>query len=445
MKRAVILSLLMALPAAAQQQPFPPFEVDQLKVDRAIENGVKHLKSNNSAHLKTFEHANGKLMRTCELVLYTYVHAGVPENDPAFKELWDDMFGRDFERTYLVSLQAMILEDIQRVKYQKRIAQCAQFILDNQFANGRWSYGDPSIYTEDVDIPTTTQRRRVASRGGRRGRPKKPDFSKLPPPGVRVKPPVVRTVKITQKRTGRSGGGDNSNTQYAALGLRACHDSGIILPKDLIKKAADWWRSCQKDENEAKEELLQEGGVVGALKVGQKIQNGVDRKGRATFATYASKRAKPGGWCYGKHEHKAYGSMSAGAIGSLAIYDYILDDDGGQKQSWKNDKDVHQGLVWIAKNFSVTYNPGPYEHANFAVNSQSQYYYYLYALERAGMLYGTEVMGDHKWYPEGAKVLIENQKASGAWGGTAQTCFAILFLKRATAPLSVATHSAGSK
>ena len=79
-----------------------------------------------------------------------------------------------------------------------------------------------------------------------------------------------------------------------------------------------------------------------------------------------------------------------------------------------------------------------------AENSKNQYLYYMYALERAGMLYGTEMMGTHKWYPEGAKVLIETQGADGT-GATARsdTCFAILFLKRATRALGVATHSAG--
>jgi hypothetical protein len=131
--------------------------------------------------------------------------------------------------------------------------------------------------------------------------------------------------------------------------------------------------------------------------------------------------------------------MTAGATGSLCILDYIKDNDEGKKRSWKNDKDVHEGLVWLAKNFSVTYNPGKYEHGG-AENGKDQYYYFLYGLERAGMLYGTEIMGAHKWYPEGAKVLIADQKADGSWGGGADdTCFAILFLKRATKSLDVAT------
>ena len=139
-------------------------------------------------------------------------------------------------------------------------------------------------------------------------------------------------------------------------------------------------------------------------------------------------------------------ALGRGAVGSLAIWDYIKDNDEGKRRSWKNDSDIHEGLVWLSKYFSVTYNPGPYEHGNpgFEENSPHSYFYYMYALERAGMLYGTEVLGKHKWYPEGAKELIATQRPDGNWGGgTADTCFAILFLKRATRALGVATYSAG--
>ncbi len=434
MKRIVLLGALLASGAAAarvegQQQPFPPFEVDQQKVDKAIESGIANLKKNNSAHLKPFAHVN-RQMQHCELVLFTYVHADVPDNDPAFKELFDDMMKRKLEATYCVSLQAMILEEVQRVKYQNRIWQCAQFLVDNQSQQGFWGYGDPSIFVED--IPTTAPTRGdVASSGG-----KIKKFDTLPPPGVRVKPPVKNRLKVEKKRDGNPN--DNSNSQYAALGLRACHDAGIILPAAVVDKALEWWKKTQKTDKGPEEPLI-EGGV-----------NGPERpKSGATVATSVTQnKAMPQGWCYRDHgDHKAYGSMTAGAVGSLAIYHYIKDNDEGKKRSWKRDKDIHEGLQWMAKNFSVTYNPGPYEHGNpkFEENSKHQYYYYLYALERAGMLYGTEMMGAHKWYPEGAKVLIANQKADGSWGSTVETCFAILFLKRATRPLDVATHSAGAK
>ena len=76
-------------------------------------------------------------------------------------------------------------------------------------------------------------------------------------------------------------------------------------------------------------------------------------------------------------------------------------------------------------------------------------YYYIYALERAGVLYGTEKFGDHEWYPDGAKRLLKQQDKDGSWSdgknwGSAlkgndriisDTCLAILFLCRATRPL----------
>jgi hypothetical protein len=67
--------------------------------------------------------------------------------------------------------------------------------------------------------------------------------------------------------------------------------------------------------------------------------------------------------------------------------------------------------------------------------------YYLYALERAGMLTGVEKIGSHDWYAEGAKYLLDHQRADGSWPGGEEeeavwnTCFAILFLKRSTRPL----------
>jgi hypothetical protein len=64
------------------------------------------------------------------------------------------------------------------------------------------------------------------------------------------------------------------------------------------------------------------------------------------------------------------------------------------------------------------------------------YYYYLYGLERAGVLTGTEVFGRREWYPEGAQALLRMQGGNGSWDNDAwNTCFAILFLKRATRPL----------
>jgi hypothetical protein len=69
--------------------------------------------------------------------------------------------------------------------------------------------------------------------------------------------------------------------------------------------------------------------------------------------------------------------------------------------------------------------------------------YYMYALERMGILYGTELIGTRHWYREGANAILGIQNSNGSWskdenewyGTTWDTCFSILFLRRATRPL----------
>jgi len=92
----------------------------------------------------------------------------------------------------------------------------------------------------------------------------------------------------------------------------------------------------------------------------------------------------------------------------------------------------------------VTENVGPPQERPAGTNEF--FYYYLYALERAGMLVGAETIGGHRWYVEGAKVLVEAQKPDGSWEHAGDwnkpvwnACFAVLFLKRATRPLVAST------
>ncbi len=116
--------------------------------------------------------------------------------------------------------------------------------------------------------------------------------------------------------------------------------------------------------------------------------------------------------------------MTAGATGALTIYDYML------KKDWKKDTTAKNGLAWLSAHYDIDSNPGKGAH---------WLYYYLYGLERVGVLYGTEKIGSHDWYQEGAKFLLDKQGANGAWNAEWDTCFAILFLKKATKPLVAST------
>lgn len=337
------MTLALLLLALAQ------VKVDQAKVDEAVARAVKVLKPNLAGNPQDLE-----------LSLLALSHGGVAPTDPLF----DDALGRAMRMeqlmTYRVALLAMTLEEVDRVRYQARIARCAQFLLDNEGENGQWSYGKATTYP--MPLPAEAS----GATGDDAGQVV---IFEEPKPGM--KPAVRKRIKVGQQRL-MPAGGDNSNAQYAALGLRACHESGIVMPESAIARAADWWRVSQCDD---------------------------------------------GGWGYMGAGGRAYGSMTVGALGARAILMHILGRD------WRKDPILKAGVEWETANFTVTDNPR---------REGSNAYYYLYGLERAGMICELPRFGANAWYPLGAKNLLAQQKPDGSWGPTTDTAFAILFLKKAT-------------
>lgn len=370
---------------------------DQVKIDQAIHKGVEYLKTADSP-----PHPHSKATHSDELILYTLIIADVSPSNPRFKALLERMLSDEPHQTYKVALQAMALEELDRVKYQSRIAYCAQHLIDNQCQNGQWSYGNPT--TPPKDVPTGVVSEAPAEKpkpatGAR-------DFGST---DKKPKPKVLRKIAIKKQKDGPATG-DNSNTQYAALGLRACYDAGIIIPEETMQLAVKWLtESIHAEEGDSK-------------------------AGKNAVGTGSGETpGKPQGWSYkGADAGQPYGSMTAGGVGALTIYDYML------KKDWKKDTLVKNGIAWLGSHFSAIDNPG---------RGKEWLLYYLYGIERAGVLYGADKLGDHDWYLEGAKFLVDSQQGDGSWKinasahdqATWDTCFAILFLKKATKPLVAST------
>ena len=420
MRRLAPLLALLLIPLSARAQEGKGFDqVDQARVSKAIADGVEYLKKTPSPG------THHEMTNTDELVLLTLVEARVPDEDPLVQKILAEMLKAPLERTYKVVLQAMVLEELDRVKYQDRLWQCAQFLVDNQCQNGQWGYGEPT--TAANNVPTVATKKAVAT-----GKPKPltppvtPEVLAAMARGERIKPKPLKTMPVEKTKDGPAGG-DNSNSQYAALGLRACHDAGIKIPEKVVTLARKWWTDTQhpgpggegkKDDDKKKKDAK------------PMVASG---KGDAPLPP-----APPRGWCYGDvygvcKGGPEYAAMTAGAVGAIALCEYILGKDG------KRNENVRSGVAWLAANWSVTENKGPSEVEGGVPNAYL--YYYLYALERLGMLYDTGKIGGHFWYPEGAKVLLDAQGKDGSWNGSRpgqpvwDTCFAILFLKRATRPL----------
>ena len=287
------------------------------------------------------------------LILLALSHAGISKEDPFFAKLLEGLLSAKLQRTYNVSIQAVLLQKLDPVLYRNRIAACARFLIENQCVNGQWSYGKETAG---------------------------------PSPSL---------------------DGNNSCSLFAALGLRACHDAGVAIPREALDRAARWWRECRRPYPD-----VGDGEVAG--------------------------------WCYTREEtpHRPYGSMTAGAVAALIIEDSLLGED------WRKDAVVQAGLRWLAKYFSVSENFGPVEDlmaremVSDTPNPRTEVYYYLWALERAAGVAGLEKLGEHEWYAEGAYEIIAQQRPDGSWFGGAKrcqpvydTCYAILFLARPTRPM----------
>jgi hypothetical protein len=365
--------LLAALPIGAQERnpaPLPPRGEDA-RIEAAIKKGVAYLRSR-----------GGRLQNAQELVLLALLHSGVKRGDPLVDDLLRSALEEPLRTTYRVALEAMILERLGETGYRRKIFQCAQFLADNQCENGQWSYGQPTSYP-DLAMPTGSEPPMEPKTSGNPGRAVRED------PGSGPWPPERPRIQVKKQREGPRSG-DNSNSQYAALGIRACRDAGIDLSKEVLEKAARWWRESQ---------------------------TGVPL---APAAGGAAPPIEPRGWSYGPPGNRPYGSMTAGGVAALTFYDHLLGVD------WKKDEAVLAGVLWLRDNFSVTDNPQ---------RGRQHHYYFLYALERAGRNYGFEKLGKHDWYHEGATLLLDAQGEDGGWGNPVDTCFALLFLRRATRPL----------
>jgi hypothetical protein len=354
----------LATASTLEAQEFRPkgSGIPAAEVDKAIQRGLGWLKGvppKSGVPTSRSEDTN-------ELVFYTLLHGGLSVADPVLAEYLKHVVDRDPDRVYNAALGAMALGKLDRAGYQWKLVQQAQFLLDNQCENGQWAYGSP------VD-PGKAPGDWVTWKGSPYGAKYPPNYKPGSSKGSGRKIAVLQRARISKV-------GDNSNAQYAALGLRACAEADLLLDPRCLQDALRWWEGDQEKD-----------GSWG-------YSRGEDDSGRAT--------------------------MTVGGAASVVIYRWML------HKSWAEEPHVKKAMEWLDGNVSG--------------KLPKWHIYYLYGLERVGMLYGTDRIGSHDWYDEGAAWLIKNQASNGSWRNVADTCFAILFLKRATAPLpGVATPGGG--
>lgn len=205
---------------------------------------------------------------------------------------------------------------------------------------------------------------------------------------------------------------DNSNSQYACLGLYGTQLCGVEVPSQVWTAATQHW-------------LLQARLDGAAESLDATLRKDVDKPGR----TRAGGKVQPRGWSY-RDDGPLTGSMTTAGIAGLTLCTSALrlQKKGNPKLLSEADASVRAGLLWMQKHMTVRGNPFP-----DAVRPD-WHLYYLYGLERACELNQVALLGGRDWYVEGAMHLVATQNPDGAWGSFADTAFGLLFLMKASLP-----------
>lgn len=395
----------------------------QQRVNEAIDKGV--------AYLRTRQKTNGSFpgmpgtvpgvtynpmdLGLNSLVLLTLAKSGVVPEDKALDKLrgycladYADMKGKKNVKTYSAAVLLMALDAVYNPQAKDETTSSADrygTTVQRKKTPCKYPSGVQPLVNELVKFLLSAQHPKV---GGWRY------------PGNDVGAPA--------------GDVDMSNTQYALLGLNAACRCGANVPAEVWLKVMEYVLR-EQDKEGLPSELW--------------IENDVWEPGLDDVPRFVSAGKRKGrGWTYLPGLKEACtGSMTTAGVACLAIVKERLADMGKLTPpvSRRIDTGILDGLAWLSDVFTVTDNPV------MPPAPAMWHFYYLYGLERIGALTGVRYLAKQDWYRKGADYFLGAQAKDGHWEAAMQagrpadnteseiveTCFALLFLKRATSPPTV--------
>jgi hypothetical protein len=347
-------AFLCFAPAARAAAP-PKVSLDD-QVKSAIDKGVAYLKGqqrrgNWEIDLGRLSYEGG----STALVMLALLNAGVKADDPHLRRGLAYLRGVNPKHTYVVGLQTMVFVLAGQNADRERIARNVKWLLDARLSDG-WTY---------------------VNNGG---------------------------------APGRGLGADNSNTQYALLGLHEAIQAGYKVRPEVLRDLRKLIIDTQKPD---------------------------------------------GAWGYRPRDGQRRMTMTTAGVCNLiitgmdlAIGKAKLRKDGSAEDcgAYAENAPVAKALTWIGDQF-------PARLTRDNARERLEYAFYcLYGIERTGRLTGQRYLGGHDWYEVGCRFLVENQKADGCWQNAGSpldgwplisTSFALLFLSKGRTPVLISKLAYG--
>jgi hypothetical protein len=390
----------------------------QVEVDKTVERGLAYLKSVQSPD-GTWTASNETLPSNTAgltaLVGLTLLECGVKKDDAAIQKVAKYLRGQEasnakLTRTYEVALAILFLDRLDDPQDKNAIPKLALRLVAGQTLSGGWTYFCPVLADTDVPILTSLLQKSKGQLSANlttsKLELKAVDTSKLRIEGDKAVPQQLAGLAAWRgdADVGLQPDSDNSNTQFAILALWAAKARGVPLDRTLALVTARFHKS----------------------------QNGDGSWGYETSGDRKTTTG-PGG---------IPGSMTCAGLLGLAVGQGLVNEargkgDPARKHAARQDPAIQRGLDFLAKQLGDPHEPWENASGTPLVDM-----YFMWSAERVGVIFNLSKINGKDWYGWGAEKLVANQTIKddkGYWQNGAyyaenpivNTCFALLFLKRA--------------
>jgi hypothetical protein len=479
--------------------PIPP--ADQEKINQAIDAGVAYLKRSqtlvgmwgNGKGQGEGANAQGHAVAYTAFPGLTLLRCGVPPNDPVIQKAADlvRQAAPGLENTYELALSVLFLDQLGDPKDKKLIQQLAVRLIAGQTATGGWTYTCPMLNGYDQQLTLNALLQLNPSGAGDQtammSTTSKPGESLYPGAGSSE---PGRTANGTPGKTEGSNiapAGYESSSSASRASLRSpfskrwawCIKMGEELPAEparpsspdleppapvkakagkplnavvvnlpenlrrlavfrppdaLMVRNADGKAEAGGDNSNTQFAIL-------ALWTARRHGVPMDRSLALILKRFQTSQNQDGSWGY---TYSYAGGVPEGAamtcVGLLGLaigHGFAVEAEG--KDAGAKKPGAEGARDWRLLNGFVALSRHIGQPTGKMAGLPMQNLYFLWSVERVGVLYNLSTIADKDWYRWGAEILVANQQAQGHWQGgsyhgnspTLDTCLALLFLKRA--------------
>ncbi len=409
---AILLGLIAATAASA---------ADQDAIDRAVERGVTHLKS--------IQQADGTWgypqVGATALAGLTLLECDVAPKDASVQKAADHVRRASVHltHTYSLALSILFLDRLGDDADVPIIESLTVRLLAGQNGNGGWTYQCPDVPETEARRLTglLKQRSELTTRPKSTGTARTSDKAADPKRNAtqrKLTDEIRQQLEVINRAAGQRqgfGGGDNSNTQFATLALWVARRHG--LPTDGALALIDArFRGSQNGDGGW--DYSHRGRTPGAMRGGQSTAT-MTCAGLLGLAV-------------------AHGSAAEAALRTAKAKEGDKPKNGDKVAKVPDptrDPAVRAGLVALGSSIGHPVGKKRVQELPHLARG-GRVYYFLWSLERVAVAFGLKTIGGKDWYGWGSEVLTANQQADGSWqgdfaAGGVDTCFALLFLRRA--------------